>query len=148
MESPTQKYRWLLFPTRSTLKNQISWNSGYGEKKPYYWSGFPTYIKPIRRPIFEVKEIERALYAKIIKKYGNRYYWKDWPNDVTKNFPNLYRSHPEQPGKSFYESVKITWHKYWQCTEQTAHHYRAIWQILSQCLSQHNRSVGNCLHTG
>lgn len=33
---------------------------------------------------FEVGEIERALYAKIVKKCGNRHHWEDWANDVAK----------------------------------------------------------------
>ncbi|MBI3440865.1 MAG: DEAD/DEAH box helicase [Proteobacteria bacterium] len=33
---------------------------------------------------FEVGEIERALYAKIVKKCGNRNYWEDWAKDIAK----------------------------------------------------------------
>lgn len=33
---------------------------------------------------FEIGEIERALYAKIVKKCGNRHHWEDWANDVAK----------------------------------------------------------------
>lgn len=33
---------------------------------------------------FEVGEIERALYAKIVKKCGNRHHWEDWASDVAK----------------------------------------------------------------
>ena len=32
--------------------------------------------------VFEVGEIERALYAKIVKKCGNRHHWEDWANSV------------------------------------------------------------------
>lgn len=32
----------------------------------------------------EVGEIERALYAKIVKKCGNRLHWEDWANDIAK----------------------------------------------------------------
>lgn len=31
---------------------------------------------------FEVGEIERALYAKIVKKCGNRNHWESWANDI------------------------------------------------------------------
>lgn len=31
---------------------------------------------------FEVGEIERALYARIVKKCGNRHHWEDWANDI------------------------------------------------------------------
>lgn len=34
--------------------------------------------------VFEVGEIERALYAKIVKKCGNRHHWEDWANDIAK----------------------------------------------------------------
>lgn len=34
--------------------------------------------------VFEVGEIERALYAKIVKKCGNRHHWEDWANSVAK----------------------------------------------------------------
>ncbi|BAW80540.1 DNA damage-inducible protein [Candidatus Nitrosoglobus terrae] len=33
---------------------------------------------------FEVGEIERALYAKIVKKCGNRHHWEDWATDIAK----------------------------------------------------------------
>ena len=33
---------------------------------------------------FEVGEIERALYAKIVKKCGNRHHWEDWAGDIAK----------------------------------------------------------------
>ena len=33
---------------------------------------------------FEVSEIERALYAKVVKKCGNRNHWADWANDIAK----------------------------------------------------------------
>ena len=34
--------------------------------------------------MFEVGDIERALYAKIVKKCGNRHHWEDWANDIAK----------------------------------------------------------------
>lgn len=33
---------------------------------------------------FEVGEIERAIYAKIVKKVGNRHHWEDWAGDIAK----------------------------------------------------------------
>jgi predicted helicase len=33
---------------------------------------------------FQVGEIERALYAKMVKKCGNRNYWEDWAKDIAK----------------------------------------------------------------
>jgi len=33
---------------------------------------------------FEIGEIERAIYSKIVKKCGNRSHWEDWANDISK----------------------------------------------------------------
>lgn len=33
---------------------------------------------------YDIGEIERALYAKIVKKCGNRHHWEDWANDIAK----------------------------------------------------------------
>lgn len=33
---------------------------------------------------FEVGEIEKALYAKLVTKCGNRLYWEEWANDIAK----------------------------------------------------------------
>ncbi len=33
---------------------------------------------------FEIGEIERAIYAKLVEKVGNRHHWEDWANDIAK----------------------------------------------------------------
>ncbi|MDM4772408.1 DEAD/DEAH box helicase family protein [Solimonas sp. SE-A11] len=33
---------------------------------------------------FEIGEIERAIYAKLVDKVGNRHHWEDWANDIAK----------------------------------------------------------------
>ncbi|AZF60358.1 type ISP restriction/modification enzyme [Pseudomonas sp. R11-23-07] len=33
---------------------------------------------------YEVGDIERAIYAKIVQKCGNRHHWEDWANDIAK----------------------------------------------------------------
>jgi predicted helicase len=33
---------------------------------------------------FQVGEIERALYAKVVQKCGNRHHWEDWAKDIAK----------------------------------------------------------------
>jgi len=33
---------------------------------------------------FEVGQFERALYAKVVDKCGNRHHWEDWANDIAK----------------------------------------------------------------
>ncbi len=45
--------------------------------------------KPINLPQqtdfqFEIGEIERAIYAKLVQKVGNRHHWEDWANDIAK----------------------------------------------------------------
>ncbi len=32
----------------------------------------------------EIGEIERAIYAKLVQKVGNRHHWEDWANDIAK----------------------------------------------------------------
>ncbi|MGO3669674.1 MAG: DEAD/DEAH box helicase [Vreelandella alkaliphila] len=34
--------------------------------------------------VYEIGDIERALYARIVKKCGNRHHWEDWANDIAK----------------------------------------------------------------
>ena len=33
---------------------------------------------------FEIGEIEKAIYAKLVQKCGNRHHWEDWANDIAK----------------------------------------------------------------
>jgi len=33
---------------------------------------------------FEIGEIEKAIYAKVVQKCGNRHHWEDWANDISK----------------------------------------------------------------
>ncbi|TWH71292.1 putative helicase [Azomonas agilis] len=33
---------------------------------------------------FEIGEFERAIYAKLVEKCGNRHHWEDWANDIAK----------------------------------------------------------------
>ena len=33
---------------------------------------------------FEIGEVERALYARLVQKVGNRHHWEDWANDIAK----------------------------------------------------------------
>jgi len=43
------------------------------------------YIAPEQAQLqFEVGEIERALYAKVVKKCGSRNHWETWANDIAK----------------------------------------------------------------
>ena len=33
---------------------------------------------------FEISDFERAIYAKLVQKCGNRHHWEDWANDIAK----------------------------------------------------------------
>ena len=47
--------------------------------------GRPNPPAPVQETLqFEIGEIERALYAKIVKKCGNRHHWEDWAGDIAK----------------------------------------------------------------
>lgn len=43
---------------------------------------------------FEIGEIERAIYAKLVQKVGNRHHWEDWANDISK----IARTHIDRIG--------------------------------------------------
>jgi predicted helicase len=48
---------------------------GIGEKPA-------TYTVEQKEIEFEVDDIQRAIYAKVVKKCGNRSHWEDWANDI------------------------------------------------------------------
>ncbi|GLZ88726.1 DNA damage-inducible protein [Metapseudomonas resinovorans] len=55
---------------------------GIGEKRPKYdVEGQMTQQAELA---YEVGEIEKAIYAKIVEKCGNRHHWEDWANDIAK----------------------------------------------------------------
>lgn len=55
-------------------------NRGAEEKGKYKTDGD---ITPAL-PGIEIGDIERAIYAKIVKKCGNRHHWEEWANDIAK----------------------------------------------------------------
>ena len=65
---------------RSSKKDQT-----LHEAKVGYGIGSPAAPTPVQETLqFEIGEIERALYAKIVKKCGNRHHWEDWAGDIAK----------------------------------------------------------------
>lgn len=47
--------------------------------------GSPKYADPVQADLqFEIGEIEKAIYAKLVQKVGNRHHWEDWANDIAK----------------------------------------------------------------
>ena len=48
-------------------------------------AGPPPSEPPEQRELeFEIGEIERAMYAKLVQKVGNRHHWEDWAKDIAK----------------------------------------------------------------
>ena len=53
--------------------------------------------KPVTKPEqgklqFQIGELEKAVYAKVVQKVGNRSHWEDWANDIAK----IARTHIER----------------------------------------------------
>ncbi|MDO3519092.1 DEAD/DEAH box helicase [Ralstonia pseudosolanacearum] len=63
-----------------------------GEKAKDAAKGGFTIGEAVKRPApqeqheiqFEIGEIEKAIYAKLVQKVGNRHHWEDWANDIAK----------------------------------------------------------------
>lgn len=47
-------------------------------------AGRPSAPPEQRELEFEIGEIERAIYAKLVQKVGNRHHWEDWAKDIAK----------------------------------------------------------------
>jgi len=63
--------------TNTTKAAKAKGQYGIGEtvKKPKQTDAIET---------FEVDDIQRAIYAKVVQKCGNRSHWEDWANDIAK----------------------------------------------------------------
>nr|WP_202394805.1 type ISP restriction/modification enzyme [Xanthomonas sp. LMG 9002] len=47
--------------------------------------GQPSYEAKVQGEFeFEIGEVERALYAKVVEKCGNRHHWEEWANDIAR----------------------------------------------------------------
>tara|TARA_R110000850_G_scaffold16079_17_gene50234 strand:- start:22777 stop:27681 length:4905 start_codon:yes stop_codon:yes gene_type:complete len=67
---------------KSSSGNPGKGQYGLGEKRPKYDAdGQMTQQADLT---YEVGEIERAIYAKIVEKCGNRHHWEDWANDIAR----------------------------------------------------------------
>lgn len=81
-------------PQQTTGENGSGTKSGLSDRQKLKLTGQATGGSAIgtaetpppmqQEMVFEVGEIERALYAKIVKKCGNRHHWEDWASDVAK----------------------------------------------------------------
>lgn len=69
--------------SKSASKAQVGKGQyGIGEKRPKFEAeGQMTQQAELT---YEVGEIEKAIYAKIVDKCGNRHHWEDWANDIAK----------------------------------------------------------------
>ena len=69
--------------SKSAGKGQVGKGQyGIGEKRPKFEAeGQMTQQAELT---YEVGEIEKAIYAKIVDKCGNRHHWEDWANDIAK----------------------------------------------------------------
>lgn len=63
------------------LKNKDAGKGGFtiGEPTPKRYGKEDQTSLP-----FEIGEIEKAIYAKLVQKVGNRHHWEDWANDIAK----------------------------------------------------------------
>lgn len=65
-------------PKGTANKNAGRGSYGIGEPLPHQAPD------PQSNLPFEIGEIERAIYAKVVNKCGNRHHWEDWANDIAK----------------------------------------------------------------
>lgn len=69
-------------------KNQVATRTRDAAKGGYSIGALATKViasEPNQAPLpFEIGEIERAIYAKLVQKCGNRHHWEDWANDIAK----------------------------------------------------------------
>ncbi len=84
--------------TDKIQKKQSSSNGGDGAKNKNAGKGGFSIGEPEPKPYgkenqadlqFEIGEIEKAIYAKLVQKVGNRHHWEDWANDIA----NIARTH-------------------------------------------------------
>lgn len=68
---------------KPTKKDTGKGEFGIGKKPPKRGKGDGTGSEQMDLTL-EVDEIQRAIYAKIVKKVGNRGHWEDWANDIAK----------------------------------------------------------------
>ena len=65
-------------PKGSSRKTNIKRSHRIGEK-----NAPPSALKQASLE-FEIGEIERAIYARLVKKVGNRHHWEEWAKDIAK----------------------------------------------------------------
>jgi predicted helicase len=68
-------------PKNSPSTNKTAGRAGFsiGERAPDLSLGTQMGLE-----LFEIGELERAIYAKLVKKVGNPNHWEDWANDIAR----------------------------------------------------------------
>ena len=69
---------------RKTKRETVKKESGKGEFGIGNKTRKPTADDRQIEVPFEIDDIQRAIYAKVVKKCGNRSHWEDWANDISK----------------------------------------------------------------
>lgn len=86
----TRKMEVIAITDKVQRKSKTSQNGkrkGAGAGKGGFTIGEPVqkYGKDTQASLeFEIGEIEKAIYAKLVQKVGNRHHWEDWANDIAK----------------------------------------------------------------
>lgn len=68
---------------KTRKKNKNAGRNGFSIGNPDAQSG-PSQEESQGELQFEVGEVEKAIYAKLVQKVGNRHHWEDWANDIAK----------------------------------------------------------------
>lgn len=68
---------------KTRKKNKDAGRGGFSIGGPETISG-PSQEERQGELQFEVGEVEKAIYAKLVQKVGNRHHWEDWANDIAK----------------------------------------------------------------
>jgi predicted helicase len=72
-------------PRRAAIGADGKRRSGRGESRAIGGTSKPISVTDVQRTFeFEFGEIERAIYAKLVQKVGNRHHWEDWARDIAK----------------------------------------------------------------
>ena len=70
-------------PGKRRQRNQDAGRDGFTIGGPDT-QGRPSQAEEQGKLQFEVGEVEKAIYAKLVQKVGNRHHWEDWANDIAK----------------------------------------------------------------
>lgn len=85
MDRPMEKMEVISITDKISKKSKTTKGENTGKNQHSIGSPQQKRQEPEQHAMqFEVGEIERALYAKVVKKCGNRNHWEDWAKDIAK----------------------------------------------------------------